>query len=75
LARSEEGILIKSREDKAYLMFILLTPLHLPHLQVRLLARIARIMESEYVHQRLLEATTPQEVIEIIRAGETAVLS
>lgn len=75
LARSEEGILIEGREDKAYLIFILLTPLHLPHLQVRLLARIARIMESEYVHQRLLEATIPQEVIEIIRAAETAVLS
>lgn len=73
-ARSEQGIPLPNREEKAHLLFILLTPLQSPHLQARLLARIGGIMESEFVEERLHTARTPQEVIEAIRAGETAVL-
>lgn len=73
-ARSEQGIPLSNRGEKAHLLFIVLTPLHSPHVQARLLARIGGILESEFVEDRLRTARTAQEVIEAIHAGETAVL-
>lgn len=74
LGRSEAGVRIKDREEKAHLFFVLLTPAQFPNVQARLLAKIAGIMESEFVEARLLEATTPQQVHEAILAGEAAAL-
>lgn len=73
-ARSDTGVPVPGRDEKSYLHFILVTPSHLPHVHVRLLARIGGIFESEYVEERLREAKTPQEVLEAIRAGEGAAL-
>ncbi|MBI3098944.1 MAG: DUF21 domain-containing protein [Planctomycetes bacterium] len=74
LGRSEEGVRIKDREERAHLFFILLTPASAPHIQARLLAKIAGIMESEFVEARLLEAETRQQVHEAILAGEASAL-
>jgi mannitol/fructose-specific phosphotransferase system IIA component (Ntr-type) len=41
-----------------------------PNLEVRLLASITRLIDSEFVLHRLREAQTPEEVIETIRIGE-----
>lgn len=73
-ARSDQGITIKGAAEKAHLLFVLLTPSHQARAQARLLSRIGRLLDSEYVEQRLREATSPQEVLEAIRAGETAAL-
>jgi mannitol/fructose-specific phosphotransferase system IIA component (Ntr-type) len=68
--RSDAGIPIKAREDKAQFLFILLTPSGSPRVQVRLLARICGLIDSEYVVERLRKAQTQAEVMEAIRAAE-----
>jgi CBS domain containing-hemolysin-like protein len=73
-ARSDNGVTIKGAPEKAHLLFVLLTPAHQPRVQARLLSRIGGLLESEYVEQRLREATNPQAVLEAIRAGETTAL-
>jgi CBS domain containing-hemolysin-like protein len=74
-ARSESGVPIKGREEKAHLAFILLTPAGSPRVQVRLLARVAALLSSEYVDERLRAAESPAAVVEVIRAGEPLTLS
>jgi CBS domain containing-hemolysin-like protein len=69
-ARSDAGIPIKGREDKAQLIFVLLTPAGSPRVQVRLLARIVGLIDSEYVVERLKRAETHAAVVEAIRAAE-----
>jgi CBS domain containing-hemolysin-like protein len=69
-ARSDAGIPIKGREDKAHFLFILLTPSGSPRVQVRVLARICGLIDSEYVVERLRKAETHAAVVEAIRAAE-----
>lgn len=68
--RSDAGIPIKGREDKAHFIFVLLTPSGSPRVQVRLLARICGLIDSEYVVERLRKAETHAAVVEAIRAAE-----
>lgn len=68
--RSDAGIPIKGREDRAHFLFILLTPTGSPRVQVRLLARVCGLIDSEYVVERLREAQTHAAVVEAIRAAE-----
>ncbi len=71
LARSEQGVYFGPKpEDKAYLLFILLTPSSTPRTQVRLLSRIASLRESDYVWERLQSAESSAEVLDAIRSGE-----
>jgi tellurite resistance protein TerC len=51
-------------------LFILLTPSGSPRVQVRLLARICGLIDSEYVVERLRRAETHAAVVEAIRAAE-----
>jgi CBS domain containing-hemolysin-like protein len=74
-ARSTTGIRVKGREDKAHLLFILLTPAGQPRIQVRLLARVAAIVSSEYVGERLRQADSRGAVVEVVRAAEQVTLS
>lgn len=71
-ARSTEGVVFDSKkpEEKAKVLFLLLTPGSTPRLQTRLLARIANLRESSYVWDRLLEARSPAEALEAIRSGD-----
>ncbi len=69
-ARSDAGTPIKGREDKAHFLFVLLTPSGSPRVQVRLLARICGLIDSEYVVERLRRADTHAAVVEAIRAAE-----
>ena len=74
-ARSDEGIPIRGRGDKARLLFILLSPTDIPRIQARLLAHIGGLMDSEYMEELLLEAKSPQAILETIKAGDPAALS
>ena len=74
-ARSEQGIALPGREERVRLMFILLTPAQAAHAQVRLLGRIAGLLDSEYVEKQLYEARDPDGVLEAIRSGELATLT
>ena len=75
VARAEPGVAVKRREEKAKLFFILLTPAGAPRVQVRLLARIVALIDSEFVRERLLEAQEPAAVVEAILAGDPATIS
>jgi CBS domain containing-hemolysin-like protein/mannitol/fructose-specific phosphotransferase system IIA component len=73
--RSEQGVAYQGTVEKARLLFVLLTPAGQPRAHQRLLSIIATLLtESEYVKERLLTATSAEEVVEVIRTGEQAVL-
>ncbi len=75
MLRSDRGIPYRGTPDRAHLLFVLLTPAGQPRVHQRLQAVIATMLdESEYVPERLRTAATPEEVMEIIRAGEQATL-
>jgi len=74
-ARSPEGIPIKGRDERAHLIFILLTPAGSPRVQVRLLAPICSLISTDYVAERLRRAETPAAVVEAIRAAEPMTIS
>ena len=61
--------------DRAHAFFVLLTPLSQPRTQVRLLARLAELRESEYVWDRLMEAKTQADVLEAIRSADEVVVT
>jgi mannitol/fructose-specific phosphotransferase system IIA component (Ntr-type) len=69
-ARSDEGVPVDGSNERAELIFLLLTPSSMARLQPRLLADIVGLFESEYVVERLHEAQTPAAVIEAVRAGQ-----
>ncbi len=73
--RSSEGIPWGGPQQKAFLILLLITPGSLPQLQVRILARIAKIMDSDYVEERLRDAESAQDILEAIRAAETVGLN
>lgn len=70
LIRSESGVPVKGRADRAHLIFVLLTPAGAPRSQVRLLARICKLVESGYVADHLRQAPTAAEVLELVKAAE-----
>ena len=61
---------MRNSAEKARFLFILLTPAGSPRLQARLLARIAELLQSEFIEDRLARAATPEAVVEAIRAAE-----
>jgi CBS domain containing-hemolysin-like protein/mannitol/fructose-specific phosphotransferase system IIA component len=75
LLRSEKGVPFEGTTELGHLLFVLFTPAGQARVHQRLLSIIATLLhESEYVRERLLTAETVDEVIEVIRTGEQAVL-
>lgn len=73
--RSTEGVACEGTTEKGRLLFVLLTPAGQPRVHQRLQSIIATLLhESEYVKERLMTATSVEEVVEVIRTGEQAVL-
>jgi tellurite resistance protein TerC len=73
-ARSDRGVTVPGREERAHLLFILLTPVRNPRAQLKLLARVAGLLDSEYVVDRLREAESPALVLEVIRDADPVAL-
>jgi|694.fasta_scaffold130076_2 tellurite resistance protein TerC len=73
-ARSEEGIPVPGSNDRIHIIFLLITPQSVARIQPRFLADIVGLVDSEYVTDRLKQATEPEEVIEAIRDGLQVVL-
>ncbi len=72
--RSAEPIPFSKRSAEGVrLVFLLVTPIDRPNLQVFLLNQIASIALSEFVRERLIRTKSPAEVIEIIDAADPAV--
>jgi CBS domain containing-hemolysin-like protein len=75
IVRSEQGIACRGTTERAHLLFVLLTPAGQPRVHQRLQSLIATLLhESGYVRDRLATATTADEVLDAIRAGEQASL-
>lgn len=75
LLRSKLGVPFEGTNEKARLLFLLLTPAGRPRIHQGLQGIIATLLhESDFVSERLLSATSPDEVMEVIRTGEQAVL-
>ena len=73
--RSTEGVACEGTTEKGRLLFVLLTPAGQPRVHQRLQSIIATLLhESEYVKERLMTATSVEEVVEVIRTGEQAAL-
>jgi tellurite resistance protein TerC len=68
--RSDEGVPLEASDERAELIFLVLTPAGRARIQPRLLADIAGLLQSEYVTERLRKAERPEAVIEAIRAGQ-----
>lgn len=73
-ARSTEGIPVQESNDRIEMIFLLITPQSVARIQPRFLADIVGLSDSEYVTDRLKQATDPKEVIEVIRDGLQVVL-
>lgn len=73
--RSEKGICYRGNQERAHMLFVLLTPAGQPRIHQRLQATIATIMdESEFIPDRLRVAESAHEVLEILKTGEQATL-
>lgn len=68
-ARSLEGVDLGGNR-RAELLFLALCLKHGQKTELRLVASIERLIESDYLRNRLRQADTPEEVIETIRTGE-----
>ncbi len=73
-SRCDEGIPIEGTNERADLLFLVLTPNGSARLQARLLANINALFKSQYVSERLRKAQTPEAVIEAICAGQQVAL-
>ncbi len=75
ILRSTRGVRCDGTTEQGYLLFVLLTPAGQPRVHQRLQSIIAALLhESEYVKERLMTATSREEVLEAIRTGEQAAL-
>jgi PTS system nitrogen regulatory IIA component len=75
ILRSAEGIPFEGTTEKGHLLFLLLTPAGQPRVHQRLQGIIATLLhESEFVPERLMSATSSEEVLDVIRTAEQAVL-
>lgn len=73
--RSRNGIPYRATSEKSEILFVLLTPAGQPRVHQRLQAIVATIMdESEFIPDRLRDAETPAEVVDILKTGEQATL-
>ncbi len=70
-ARLREGLAMQAGQDEpARLFFLVVTPKDKPRLQIQILARVADLVRSSYVRERLLAASTPEELMEVVRSAE-----
>jgi CBS domain containing-hemolysin-like protein len=75
ILRSTNGVSCDATNEKAHLLFVLLTPAGQPRVHQKLQGLIATLLqESEFVNERLMTATSAEEVLEVIRTGEQAAI-
>jgi PTS system fructose-specific IIC component len=70
-ARSRSGVVFDCKaEQKAHVLFLLITPIGQPRMQTRLLARIAALRERAYVWDGITSADSAADILEVIRSGD-----
>lgn len=71
LGISREGIDFDSIDSSStHLIILLVTPKNKTKMHIKTLAEIAKLLNKAGSRQRILEATTPTEVLEVIRKEE-----
>jgi monovalent cation:H+ antiporter-2, CPA2 family len=72
--RPAEGIKFDERsEEPVQLIFLVVTALERPNMQVFMLEQLANVARSEFIRERLSRAQSAEEVLEIIAAADPAV--
>jgi CBS domain containing-hemolysin-like protein len=72
--RSARGIVFNPKSpEPVRLIFLLVSPLERPNLQVFFLSQIASVAQSEFVRERLCRVESADELIEVIGAADPAV--
>ncbi len=70
-ARSEVGVDFQSLDKKpAHLVFLIASPEREKSAYIKALARISRLLRKDDFRNRLMKATTPQEVLQLIARNE-----
>lgn len=65
---SREGVNFESIDERpTYIFFVLITPENSIDIHLKLLSQISRILKDDLLKQRLRNARTPDEVMDIIR--------
>lgn len=73
--RSARGVACEGTTERGRLLFVLLTPAGQARVHQRLQSLVVTLLhESDYVKERLMTATSAQEVLEVVRTGEQAAL-
>ena len=69
--RSQKGVDFDSMDGlPAHIFFLLITPENSTGLHLKLLARISRILKNDLFKEKLLRATSPDEIYSIIEEEE-----
>ena len=72
--RCPEGMDLKAVDGKpVQMVFLILTPYNEPTSQLNILSKLARLVMNPTLRDRLLDASTPEEVLEVLRAFEHTV--
>jgi mannitol/fructose-specific phosphotransferase system IIA component (Ntr-type) len=73
--RTPDSVSDDGTPERGRLLFVLLTPAGQPRVHQRLQSILATLLhESDYVKERLMTATSAEEVVDVIRTGEQAAL-
>ncbi|HEU4339625.1 MAG TPA: CNNM domain-containing protein [Planctomycetota bacterium] len=71
IGRSEKGIDFQSLDgNPAHLLFLILTPVHDEGVHVHILGKISRLLASDYLRERLIHASTPEEAMEVLKVAD-----
>ena len=71
IGRSEKGIDFQSLDgNPANLIFLILTPVHDEGVHVHILGKISRLLASDYLRERLIHASTPDEAMEVLKVAD-----
>jgi mannitol/fructose-specific phosphotransferase system IIA component (Ntr-type)/CBS domain-containing protein len=71
IGRSASGIDFQSLDGKpVQLLFLILTPVHDEGVHVHILGKISRLLASDYLRERLLNAATPEEAMEVLKVAD-----
>lgn len=75
VARPREPLAVAGRADPTRFLFILVTPAESPRIHQVLLSHIAGLYESDFLEERLYEASAAEELHGVICTAEQAILS
>lgn len=72
-ARSQEGIDFDAQDGQlTHLFFLLVAPADSPSEHLNAMARVSRLLKDPLLRERLMQVTTPEEIMAVIREKDTS---